>query len=393
MAAIRIACFAALLLAGCDEDYVGNDVDALASGNKIARQAAAANLGGKRDPRIVPALVAALHDPEEDVRCAAAKALGRQSPDAAVPPLAAMLAAHEPGAYCSIEPLGATRDARAVAPLLAEYRRESTGQARAALGALGPVAVAPLVEALRSERDRYRADDLAYSLVEAGGAQALAPLVAAYAADDAIAKENMVLALGLLGDARALPVLTQAADAGVPGATTALARLGGAALDDLGARLDDADPAKRLAASGGLGSARDPAVVPLLKRGLAATDPHVVEGCARALALLAGRNLDASLDDPAFPLHDAAAEVLAGAWDRRDLRVIAAGHSYYLRRHPDAEAPFVEALAAHGDERLATAYLNARSPALRAAAVKWGRAHGLRPCSTETGVSPCRFGD
>jgi HEAT repeat protein len=352
---------------------------------------AARNLGTKPDPRVAPALVQALADPDHDVRCAAADVLGGHDPAVAVEPLLALLASRGLGHECAYAPLGRLRDPRAVAPLLAVTMTPEgyNGRAFAALAAIGPAAVAPLAEALGKETKPPVAEGLARALVTAGGKEALPPLLALLAADDENARSNAATALGMLGDSSAQPALSKAADAGNYGAVSALVHVGEAGRDDVLARLDHADPKQRAMAAGALGKGTDPALVPRLEQGLQSPKPNVVSGSAGALAQLAGGRLDIPGPNPDFPLHDAAAAALDRAWERGDARIVAAAAEYYVRRHPDGEDRLLEALARHGDERLAVLYLNSGSDRLYSAAVAWAQARGLRPCSLAPGNFTC----
>jgi hypothetical protein len=89
--------------------------------------------------------------------------------------------------------------------------------------------------------------------------------------------------------------------------------------------------------------------------------------------------LDGAAAGPALPLQAAATAALDRAWQQRDLRAIAAGVEYFLRRHPDGEDTLIDALEMQGNEALATAFVLSSSPALRAAGAEWRKQSGLPP--------------
>jgi HEAT repeat protein len=359
---VGLLCMVLLVASGCETDPVGEQLRALTNGEAPQRRAAAKELAGQKDPRIAPALARAVRDPDQAVRCNAADALGGIEPAIAVPALLELLAARHAGYECTFAPLGRLHDVRALGPLLGEVARDGSPAALAAIGAQGANAVAPLVGALRKETNPQRAEAIAQTLIQAGGPSVLDPLLQLHAEFDRLAQANAVMALGLLGDQKALPVVSKAADAGIGTAPLALARIGGAGLENLVVRLDSPRIHERQAAALALAQARDPAVVPILQKGLASASPAMVEASARALLRMAAAG---------HPLHDPAAKALDDAWGRRDLRTIALGIEHFLAAHPDDDEIFLETIAAHGDEHIATAYAKAPSEMLRAAAVQW----------------------
>jgi HEAT repeat protein len=376
---------AGLLLVACNVDPVERDVSALRTADAAGRRQAAQALSGQRDPRAAKALAFALGDPDKDVRCAAARALGQQDPATAVPALAAMLAAHGPGHECTYEPLGKLHDARALGPLLAAARDGKDPAALAAVVAFGPAAVGPLVGALRNEREPRHAEELARAVIAAGGKDALAPLLAMMGEYDRTANANAATALGLLGDAQALPALIQAADAGIGPAPLALARMGPPGLANLEVRLGSPRPWQRNLAMAALAQARDPAVVPLLERGLQSASPGVADGCALVLAQLAGfapAPAGVAMD---AALRPAAIAALERAGAQGDSRALVASLDLYLRR-PDGEDQLIDLMEMGGDERLAAAFLQSRSEKLRAAAADWARQTGRKPCAGGAGA-------
>jgi HEAT repeat protein len=376
---------AGLLLAACNVDPVERDVSALRTADAAGRKQAAQALAGQRDPRAAKALAFALGDPDKDVRCAAAQALGQQDPAAAVPALTAMLAAHGPGHECAYAPLGQLHDARALGPLLDAARGGKDPAALAAVVAFGPAALGPLLGALRNERDPRHAEELARAVITAGGKDALAPLLAMMGEYDRTANANAATALGLLGDAQAVPALVQAADAGIGPAFRALGRLGQPGLSNLEVRLGSPRPWQRNLALAALAQARDPAVVPLLQHGLQSASPGVADGSALVLSQLAGFApvpAGTSLDPM---LQSAAIAALERAAAQGDTRALVATLDLYLRRS-DGEDQLIDLMEMGGDERLAAAFLQSRSEKLRAAASEWTRQTGRKPCAGGAGA-------
>lgn len=144
-------------------------------------------LDGIEDPRVVGVLAGALKtDPDENVRCKAADALGR-------------------------------RGAPAVAPLVAALGDKSwrvAAKARDSLGLIGKPAVSSLVAVLAKGEDSLAAF-YAQSALEKIGPNAVEPLIAmAQGSAVPAARERAVLALGAIGDQRALSVLEALATSG-----------------------------------------------------------------------------------------------------------------------------------------------------------------------------------
>jgi HEAT repeat protein len=366
---------ALLLCAGCTTDTVGDALRDLDAADAASRKRGAEHLVGQSDPRIAAALARATRDPHVEVRCAAATALATQPANEAIAPLLEMLAARKPGHDCTFEPLGRLQDARAAAPLLADPLRRKDARVLQAVSMLGPGALGPLVDALRTESDPQQAERLARAIGATGGTQARDALVALFAEFDRLAKSNAVMAMGVLGDPASLPLVTKAAEDGIGTAPVALARIGGAGLDDLVARLDHRLPYQRAAAATALAQARDPALVAVLDKGLSSESTAKANVSARLLLQLAGASPDPAAPPPDPAMKAAAEKTLEAAWQRGDLRTIAYGIEYFLARHPDDDEVFLETISAHGDERLAAAYIASPSELLRAAGEQWRREH------------------
>jgi hypothetical protein len=133
------------------------------------------------DATAVPALRAALADPDWCVRRLAAPLLGRVRDGSAMQAMLAALAA----------PDGGVREMAALALGLADDAR----------------AVAPLIERLHDDAPRVRAT-AAWALGEIERREAVRPLIGALADSDALVRESAARALGEVEDAAAIPALT-----------------------------------------------------------------------------------------------------------------------------------------------------------------------------------------
>jgi HEAT repeat protein len=255
------------------------------------------------------------------------------------------------------------------------------------LGALGPAAVTPLLNALRREAEPTRAEALARALVTAGGKDALGPLQAMTLENDRQAKANAVLGLGLLGDPATLDTLKQAADAGIGTAPLALARLGAPGLQALLARLDHPKEFQRRLAAAALAQAREPSLVPLLEGGLQGESAVVADASARALAEMAGWATSTGVPADAS-LQALASAALERAQARGDTRALALGVERLLRRDL-GEDDLIETMEMHGDERLAGAFLRSSSERLRLVAGEWARQTQRTPCAARLDAIDC----
>lgn len=154
---------------------------AVADKNRLVRYDVLTALGQTRDPRAVASLLKALREDDDDLRWTAAAGLGEIGDSRAVRPLLAALK-DKVGSVriCAARALGRIGDRRAVDDLIAALQDGASwdlGEAAAqSLGALGdPEAVRPLIAALHDE--------------------------------DRDVRQFVVVALGQIGDARALPAL------------------------------------------------------------------------------------------------------------------------------------------------------------------------------------------
>jgi HEAT repeat protein len=232
-----------------------------------------------------------------------------------------------------MEVLGRLRDPRAVAPLVAALTQENPHIRQAAATALGligdPQAIGPLIDAFRVEsgdtEDITAWLDAAEALAHIGE-PAVGPLVAALADEDWLVRTSSAVALGQLGDLRAVvPLTASLSDAELQvrlDATEALGKLGDPdAIDAVTARLND--PAEhelvRAQAAGVLGQLVSGEVfAPLLN---ALGDPSIEVRCQALYALAESAGpaavelLLARTTDPDTCIRDAAVHALGRVGD------------------------------------------------------------------------------
>lgn len=225
-------------------DRVLEEIAALKDEDWALREDAATLLGEFRDPRAVGPLVEALHDEDRAVRDAATGAL-RNIGQAAVPALIAALQdpngnvqeiavavlkdlpdprAVEPLLGCltnknwivrmhAAKGLGIVGDPRAIAhlvPLLTDQVKAVRVDATDALARIGRPALASLIEALRHEAWILRLH-ACEALGKIGAEEAVEPLCEAILRDrDTAVRQDAAKALGGIGSPRALAALTTA---------------------------------------------------------------------------------------------------------------------------------------------------------------------------------------
>lgn len=290
------------------------------SKNRETRYRAVEKLGNARKVKAVMTLVSLLQDSDYAIRNQAAEALGKIGDMRAVEPL---IVALQDSDYSirekSARALGKIGDARAIEPLVAAlqdsnyYMREQAAEALEALSyqptdetqqailfvakkrwwkavELGPVAVEPLVVALkgsvtyvRQGSDKYVRREAAEALGKIGDARAVESLIAALERSDSEVQAKAAEALGKISDARAIEpliVALQAHDYDVAReAETALRKFGEAAIEPLITALNDPSfDARRKAVCllGQIGDARavEPLIAELKKSGnYAVSDP------------------------------------------------------------------------------------------------------------------------
>jgi HEAT repeat protein len=286
-----------------------------------ARAAAARELGARESYAAGDALGAALDDADGAVRAEAALALGQLSDKRALPSLRALVAHAGFGARAAIM-LGRLRDPAAAPALAALCRRvpasgdgetAAASERRDAAHYLGFVGDAGAVPALLAAAADPRARGSAYvALGRIAGRlhdrAAADALLARFAVEDhADARADLAWALGLAGDARAIPALVAAAaaDPPLPRAAEALVRLGAPARGavgggDLACQRRAVPPPLEAAVDDWLGvTSCVVAATPLRLRLRAASDANLV--LLRARARVDEARLTVVLDGVALP--------------------------------------------------------------------------------------------
>ncbi len=270
-------------------DPVAKNIELLQSGDPLKKRAAATALGKTGSPEALTPLIKALVDDDHFVRSMAARALGSLGDRRAVPALISLLQdTQDKVRSAALLALAKLKDPRSVPALVKELK---LGQEAAAVAlgqmkarkALKPLAYVMLWKAA-SKEVRCKS---AWALGQLGHKQAIKPLVKALAIEDramraaaadalveldkvavkqliALAKtqkhanhEGIIVILGEIGDARAVPALMVAAGHKDPkvraAALTAAAAIDGAGAEvELVRGLGDKDVVVRRAAVAGL---------------------------------------------------------------------------------------------------------------------------------------------
>ncbi len=294
-------------------------IQRLGAGTPETREMAAAALGNCQIdcPRAVEPLVAALKDPNQEVAVAAAYSLGHFRGDRATDALVAALDSPiDEVRSAAASSLGAKPDTRAADALIAAVERSRGPEAAAAAEALGRIgdrrAVEPLIRWLSRAPSGQRAE--AAGAWARSATRAVEPLLAALEQKDAGPRDlhgDATIALGEIGDARAVPALIQGllvdkdpCDYG----RTALARIGPPAVEPLVAVLQDKVQGPLAAdALGRIGDRR--AFEPLLAA-MKSEDPFLRKAAAKAIGRLGDPRALAplleALNDPELAFEAAA---------------------------------------------------------------------------------------
>jgi hypothetical protein len=83
-----------------------------------------------------------------------------------------------------------------------------------------------------------------------------------------------------------------------------------------------------------------------------------------------------------------AVQALLAAFKESDLAVIAGAYPFFIRRgEPGSENALIQALNAHGNERMAIEFLYCGNSALEAASPEWAGAHGYKVLGLKPGVT------
>jgi HEAT repeat protein len=193
---------------------IGGHITALKSENRGTRFWAARGLAKLDDARAVLPLLKAMGDPDDEIRTIATKGLREFSPARVIGPLIkafgdANIDVRNHAAWIILK-FG--RDA--VSPLIAALRdKDKFVRARAALalGGLGDArAVSPLITALQEDTNTDVRQNAAEALGRLGNARAVTPLLTALEDRNIAVRGKAADALGELGDARAIASLIKA---------------------------------------------------------------------------------------------------------------------------------------------------------------------------------------
>ena len=182
------------------EEYAGD----LRSGLPAVRREAAAALGRLARRSAVPALIAALKDPDKNVRREAAKALGAIRDPSAVPPLVDALQDSDANVrFYAAYALGEIKDRQAGGPLVQALTDPEwcvRDQVAWALREIGDRAViGPLVARLKEKGADLA--QLLWLITQLGGGQAVEPLAGLLKDPDAETRVRAVKVLGELDEA------------------------------------------------------------------------------------------------------------------------------------------------------------------------------------------------
>ena len=237
-------------------------IAALKDPDPKVREAAANSLGQLEDPRAIPGLIEASHDANSDVRAAALQSLSRFEDPRVVDPM--ILALKDPNRDVrqdAAQSLGHFKDPRTLRPLTAALSDSSADVRQAAAQSLGELGDAQAAPALGGALKDPKAD------VRQAAAQALGELELKYAPQalidalgdsDADVRQAVAQTLGEIQDPRAVPGLTvlltdQNADVR-ESAVNSLSEIGdAAAINALVGALKSSDPDVRRRAAEALG--------------------------------------------------------------------------------------------------------------------------------------------
>lgn len=367
------------------------------------REAAVTDLGKLDDPRVVEAIAASLKDDSSSVRMSAAAALRRRKDAGAVEALIAAL--DDEDAFVrsgAVRALGEIGDRRAVEPLIGclddphvRVRSDAAGW----LGKLGDErAVEPLIGCLDDPYESVRSDAVE-ALSRLGGEKAIARLCEVLKDKDMRVRQTAARELRRMKDRRAIPMLKAALtdestlDKGL--VREVLEEIDPPSVEELAARMGSAqaseqaqqDAARELARRGEPG-------IKVLAKILEDKASKVRTVAARALGRSRDRGAIASLiaatKDGDGEVRKAAAwglawfntpetrSVLDAALEEDALEIVAGGHVYYIRCGTRrCETALRRALAEHGDKEMAGSLLHCGDASLAKAAEAWLKKKGF----------------
>ncbi len=384
------------------------------------RGTAAYQLGERRDPRAVEALIAALNDPymkdsEYGPAAVAAAALGKIGDRRAVGPLIAALQGTAGGLRKSASrALAGLKDPRAVDPLIAALRDSSVDVRASAAAALGELqdlrAVEPLIAALKDSSANV-VEFAAGALGKLHDTRAVEPLIESL--KNPSSRYYAISALGEIPDPRSILPLFVMLNDNEPGAHKALENINDPrAVEPLIVALEDKSSHNRDFAAELLGKFRDPRVVnPLIAAlGDLSDGPFRDDSpSARAVVALeqigpiAVEPLIAAMADPDPAVRMNSLEALKQIDDPRahaaaqkakeKLSQVAASYAPLIEKGvPGSEDLLIDALNQFGDKGMAESYLNCGNPKLEKAGSAWADRSGFQ-VREQYGGNTVRWGD
>ena len=187
------------------KDEVEIQIDLLKDKDWFRRKDAAITLGEMADERAIGPLITALRDAEWNVREAAQDALAQIGP-LAVEPLIKALREYQIKTFV-IQVLGKIKDERVLDPLMAQLRNEEFKDvATKALIEVGLPAVERLM-AVMNDKDKHVRKHVVTALGEIGVPEAVEPLIDATRDEDWTVRLQAIAALHLIGDERGKPAV------------------------------------------------------------------------------------------------------------------------------------------------------------------------------------------
>ena len=237
-------------------------IAALKDPDPKVREAAASSLGQLEDPRAIPALIEASRDTNSDVRAAALQSLSRFDDPRVIDPM--ILALKDPNRDVrqdAAQSLGRFKDPRALRPLTAALSDSSADVRQAAAQSLGELGDAQAAPALGGALKDPKADvrqSAAQALGELDLKTAPQALIDALSDPDADVRQSAAQSLGEIQDPRAVPglaaLLTDQNGDVRESAVNSLSEIGdAAAINALVGALKSSDPDVRRRAAEALG--------------------------------------------------------------------------------------------------------------------------------------------
>jgi HEAT repeat protein len=279
------------ILGDIGDTIVNPLIDVLRDGDASERRAAAIELGEARESQAVDALIDALANADEGVRSAASTALGQIGDERAAEPLVTMLDDSSESVRDSAISALVMTGAPAVPALLASLESSEAAVLEASASVLGQIgdtrAVRPLFALLNNDERSVRMA-AAHALSSFGG-RVFNALAAALEGEDERIREAVAVALGEIGDERAVKPLLDALKSSKDrnaqlAAARALGSIGRSGIDTLIAELGNVFWDVRFAAATALGETGDERAIQPLQA--------VLNDQERAVRTAAGKSLE-----------------------------------------------------------------------------------------------------